>query len=457
MNAFFSHLGALAVLLTEFIATDPVTPEQRSQRAHAMPAAEDTFQRISEKSADEDHIWTAPFVMADREKEKVFVWGHYTGLHEEEIVEFFAIGKESGQDYETLFVSYALPSDIHRALEAIGLSPGHPFSSVDHQFWPRGPRVDAEFFWQPDPENPPRRHPVSDLVNHLGQPMPPFHWVFTGAPTLPSIYDESEMVYSADEREAVSIASTFNLTHTVFDLPFQASKGGVYGHFIRNGTHPAPEGQPMLLILSPASGPDTPREKDISLKISTPPPYLSSPELESIEDLASLKNLLEESPNSLLYATIHFDAELSVSNLAAWARRLFGLEQSHPAFRADPPPEGHPFYRSFLPDPGFRTREERPSQPVELYLEQEDGGLRAHALHLDEIWGEERIPRIVSRRTELADPAKWTDYVQNPEHRRPALFVFADDTLPYGELLKWITPVLDGFPVVFVYSLHDDE
>ncbi len=63
------------------------------------------------------HVLVFPGGLAHRQEKWVHVFAKATGLSDKDSVEFVLISETSGYDYESLAISYATPSDIHRALE----------------------------------------------------------------------------------------------------------------------------------------------------------------------------------------------------------------------------------------------------------------------------------------------------------------------------------------------------
>ncbi len=453
MTSLPSLLEILALLFSQYLNSTPPPSDSPSVPVTAKPAAVETYEQVETALRDSEQFWTAPFVVADLESKEVTVWGRYTGLRNEEIVEFLVISERSGQDYETLVVSYAKPSDIHEAMRKIGARPGGPVSSREHRFWPRGDRIMADIEWNPEGETDPVRMPIEDLVTYQGQPMPRTPWVFTGAPTLPSRIEEGTEVYAPDEYDPNCIASTFNLTNTVFDLPFQGSKTGVYGHFIRSSKSPAPEGQPVLLRLRPASKEEYPPEIDLSLHFRNEAPTVRIDQMDDPEDLGELGAKLHRQEPKVYFLTVDFGEALRLETIRARANELLLMEQQLDNVRVEPPPAGQLFYRAFIPDPTFRIREERPSQPVELHLRDSGGDhLTAVVMELEEVWGDTRRPTVLETRVSLETPEEWVAYLEDEHKRKPALFVYMDAQRTHRDLLDWVQPVLHHFPIVFVYT-----
>ena len=104
-------------------------PHESARLIHAQRARQQYAQH-KERYADDTAVWVAPGVIARREPPQVEIWAEATGLTENEPVEFILIAPKSGHDYEAIAVAHALPSDIHEALEFIGLPAGAPFNPV---------------------------------------------------------------------------------------------------------------------------------------------------------------------------------------------------------------------------------------------------------------------------------------------------------------------------------------
>lgn len=442
-------LPLLTALFTQYLTQNAPNPDPQSGAASAKTMAAENFAQVQEKIKDHDQFWSAPFVIADTEKKEVTVWGQHTGMSVGEPLEFFVIAENSGHDYESLMLAFAKPGDIHQALEKIGMKAGGSVSPDRHRFWPRGSRIVAEIEWQPDEAGQPIRMPIEQTARHLGAPMQPIPWVFTGAPMLPDPENGNDPVYAADVYSPNSIASTFNLANTVFDLPFQGGKTQTYGNFLRTGTHRAPEGKPMLLHLRPARADEVPKEVDLRLQFRGPDGSLSVTGMDNLPDggLAELGAFLNQRTNEVFFLQPDFGPELPLTQTARLARELELLETHVPGVRIEPPLPGQLFYRAFLPDPRFRNREARPSQPLELHLTSQDATL----ITLEEIWGDAPAPNILEKRSLLGQPEDLRTALQNPDIRKPVLFVYSQGQRTHQDLIRWIGPVLQQFPIVYVF------
>ena len=75
----------------------------------------------------------------------VTLWGEATGVSPDAPIEFLLIPTDSGHDYEALTISFAKPSDIHRALAFIGLKPGKSVDYAAYRYWvSKGERGDPD-------------------------------------------------------------------------------------------------------------------------------------------------------------------------------------------------------------------------------------------------------------------------------------------------------------------------
>src|SRR4051812_30469191 len=104
----------------------------------------------------------------------------------------FPKGKKA---HETVVTFDVKPSDVHKALESLGLKPGKPARTAEDQ--QTGPEVKIYLELTPGKG---RRTPVEELLvdNKTGKPMPKVKWLFTGSVMLKPNPDKPE-AYGADE------------------------------------------------------------------------------------------------------------------------------------------------------------------------------------------------------------------------------------------------------------------
>lgn len=438
-------LAALTQILLTFLTADIPEPADGHDPS-VQPAALAAHAAISDAVAaanTPDRFFIAPYLLADKQTREVILLGQMTGTLAGDPVEFFAITDMSGQDYEAIMTTWITPSDLHAALEFIGLSPGGSVNTDLHRLWPRGDRVDAVFSTRFPDDPAPRDLPAHEWITRPdGSVMEPTSWVFTGAPMLPHPQNEGEEVYGADMFSPHSIASTFNLRNTLFDLPLQGAKSVVYGQYLRNPALPVRHGQPMILRLSPTPADRRPNE------ISLPLP-LDSTESPALTELAQNAATAD---NTLYWVTPDFAPSLTLPQLRTLATTLNELERTHESVRITAPPAGQMYYQAFAPPERFRDRTRRPSQPLEIHLQPSADGLRVTLHEIKEIWEDTRTPRLLEKRIDFQTPSEWLAYLNANEPLIRVLFVFADETLTHRDLNHWLSEVYTLFPVIYVYG-----
>lgn len=452
MNAL---LPSLLALFNQFLIQTAPVPENLGSAVSVKPAAEKNFAEVTELLAENPDYWSAPFVLADVANKTVTVWGQNTGMGVGEPLEFFVISEQSGHDYEALMISFAKPSDIHQALEKIGANPGGPVSPNDHRFWPRGSRIVAEIEWQPNGSKNPVRMPVEKTALYMGEDMPVTPWVFTGAPYLPNPQNESEMVYGPDLFSPNSISSCFNLQNTVLDLPFQGSKTQTYGNFIRNPAVDAPAAQPMLLHLRMATEDEVETAVDLDVRFYGPEVRIDVEGLENpgFPDLSDLGAFLNKREGEIHYLQPDFGPELSLKTIRKLSGELDLMETHLESVRIEPPVEGQLYYKAFIPVAQYRNRNKRPTQPIELHFEKSgESEWNVTLMELEEIWSKDKPPVVLETPVPLESPKDLETYLEDPDNQNPVLFIYSDNTLTHQELQNWVRPVLDQFPVVYVYG-----
>jgi hypothetical protein len=156
--------------------------------------------------------------------------------------------------HETVVTIEAKPSDVHKALEALGLKPGAPVLGEAKEA-PRGPAV-AVYIEVPRPEDTPLRLPVEKVLvdPKTNKPMPKVQWRFTGSVLSKPDPNKDEKVYGADLTG--TLITIFPVTdQTVFqtNLTIKEEK---YVKLETNKKLLPKEGTPVRLVLEvpPESG-----------------------------------------------------------------------------------------------------------------------------------------------------------------------------------------------------------
>jgi hypothetical protein len=99
--------------------------------------------------------------------------------------------------HETIVTFSCKPSEVHQALESLGLKPGKPARGEGQQA--AGPEIRV-YLEVPGFAGRPRVVPVEKLMVDLrtGKPMPPLRWIFTGSALRQPDPMKDDKVYGAD-------------------------------------------------------------------------------------------------------------------------------------------------------------------------------------------------------------------------------------------------------------------
>jgi hypothetical protein len=446
---------ALAGLSARASGQTPLDPTNRAAVARQCAAAERAG------------LWTRPGVVADSASQTVTVFAEATGIGTNDPIEFFLIAEESAHGYEAIAVSFAAPSAIHDALIVIGLPPGRPVNTQHRRYWPKGERVLGEVFRSEQDPGIPLEHTIWN--RRSGAPMPRSGLVFTGSYRLSADHARHPGGYAADLRGPHAIASNYNEPTTVLDVPRRAPQGSVYDSQFLNPAHRFAAGALLRIVFRPERPADAPRVADLVLTahpratmFSDPPDALDAALFDAAgvclasgdvrRVLHAVAALRDDGRDPFLTVRLH-DAT-PVSAARRLAETLTALEDTD-MLRLDPPPAGQLFPRAFLPDPAYRDRAQRFSQPWELVLARDDPG--ATLAQITEIWddGNSLRPELRVDAHPLDGPDALAPALRQLGPGLPVILVYAPDWMAYGRVMRWIRPVLADYPTVYVFSEPD--
>lgn len=418
--------------------------------------------------AVEPGVLELPFLRADRQAREIRIEARATGVDASTQAEFFLIATNSGHDYESIAVVKARPSHVHKALEFIGIPAGRPVDPKALRFWPRGERVIGELEWREGGSSTGELRRVrlerTLIDTRTGRPLPEDGFVFTGSVHVPDAAGTGT-VYAADEFEPNSIASAFNLEATVLDVPRKGGQNALYDYQVVNPAHVLPKDLPLTVVLRPEPRTNgTPRVADLDLVVEPPtadgkpasltlrePKGASRLERGSATDAAGVLDGLSAAGHDV-HLTIRVAPAVPLGALAPFGEAIAVFTDRHGA-RIESPPEGQLYYRAFSPDPAFRSRAERPSQPWELRFNRGDAGG----------WSA-RLAKVENTRSVLTDeptfrveefPANTPPALRKAldEHGPglPVILVFAPPSMAYGDLMAFLGPLMTTHPVVHLF------
>jgi hypothetical protein len=424
-------------------------------KAAASKATRDAAKSSHAKATavlDPARFLVLPFLIADKQERTVRMWAGATGMKPQEPAEFFIIGPDSGNDYESIAVTYALPSHVHQALEFIGCTPGWPVDPGRLRFWPKGDRVTMHAQVM-DPDGELRDQRIEEYIIDVatGQTLAIDGFVFTGSMTVEDPADPKKMVYGADAFGPNAVASDYNEVNTVLDLPRQGSKGEVYGNHICNATWAMTTGHPMMIELRPHA--KLTEVIDLRLDIGVEGVATTYQLFKGDAALNTDKGfpaMLEKNPEP--FGTVNIARDCPLGMVIDVCGQMEKIE-SVGGLRINPPPAGQVYYKSFLPQMEWLKRDTRPSQPFELYVRKVGEAMSYELILAEEKYGEAILPEIIPHTYPVASPAEIAPLIEQHGEGIQTLFLLVEPTVSYGDVLDLLAPHMERFPVVYVFPL----
>ena len=470
-TALLMLVPALAVCAGETATASPAVSTDLDDLAQRL------YSHYRAASSHNPDQWVRFGVIADRTAGWVRVWARPIRMEAGAPVEFLLIGPDSGHDYEALARSYAKAEDIHRALEFIGVRPGRPVDYRRYYLWPKGERVrvyyrwsdrEADYFSGVFTNRVRAERLIRDTTRNDTLPLEDF--LFVGSRWLKDPGMGGIRVYAADAYDPQAIISDYNEPLTVLDVPYRAVDGEVYGTRQINPRCRLPEDLLLDILLCPARTGEAARVVDLTVRVAAkgeaadPDDLIyrveGTPQLRQSGDnhtLAGLWSVLArlDSEGRDVFLRIIPDDSVPVGVLGRLYVMLWGVTEKS-RLRLDPAPEGHLFWKAFLPPARLLDPSRRVVQPWELYLGEERGVLTGTLRRREE--NEENEEGHAPCPPAAAEMKQYT--VKNGEQAAAViragpppsdlLLVYCPDQLTYGRLMRFIRPLLADHPTVYV-------
>ncbi|MBT3295361.1 MAG: hypothetical protein HN919_20080 [Verrucomicrobia bacterium] len=409
-----------------------------------------------------------PGLVADRKERTVDVLAECTGLNEGDLAEFLLVDQGSSHGYEALLWSFAKPSDVHRALEFIGLKPGAPHNPALPRLWSDGDRVclmvqskDGDAF------------PIEQMIldNETETTLPEEGFVFAGSIMVPPQAGQSQPHYAADVYDPRSVASVYNEPAAVLDVPRAVGKGEAYGNQVVNPEYSAQAGELVTIVMTPADPDGQPPVRELLLSIDsiTASNKVACRLLEAKGDVlhaeSSMSAMLEQlvvlsKEGATISVDLAFADTLPVRHVGKICT-LMAMMETMGMVRVKPPADGALYYRAFVPDKRWSRPEGRPTQPWELHLTRKAGKLTGELVLHEAVWADGSMdPTFTRKACAVAVPGDLRTAMDRDAKERQAagrrplpavLLVFADPGLTYGEVVSFVTPTLSMHSTVYVF------
>jgi hypothetical protein len=289
---------------------------------------------------------------------------------------------------------------------------------------------------------------------------------------LPAANQATGLVYAADVYDPRSVASSYNEPDTVLDLPYRSAQQEVYSYRVPNPKRVLKRGALLRITMTPEYKDGRRRVRDLVL---TARPRTNAPAQSAADVVADLHAVGRGTRGSAVelgelldtfqemvragqdpFVVLNFDARLPLGVVRDFCRLIRTIDNPE-GIRVDPPPEGHLYYRAFLPPEDQRDRAKRIVQPLELHLSAQGDGLQGTLTVIEEEWQEDsRDPILKTTDVPVANAdALRTELAKRTGGLR-VLLVFAPSRAAYGALARFIRPAPQTHPLIHVYLTNPD-
>ena len=335
--------------------------------------------------------------------------------------------------------------ELLSALEFIGLSSGHPIDVEQMHYWAKGERVTITFQTN---ESIPAESLLFDTTWNAELPQQGFRFVGPG-----------QGAEGIDE--GVHVATAYNASNTIFEVPYVVDRKTVLERLTVNSNYGFEPGQPVRVRIRPEFRGDRQRVHDYLLDVRPG-------EGDDAERLANLlvamqgagdserieggfENVfvyLEEQVEDGIepFIQVRFADALSAQSVKNIARFIqqFLIEQQ---IRIEPH-ASELYFSAFLPDDAWRdpNRRNRSSQPLEIHLQDKNGGEDLHGEIIQHVQGGD------VKRIDFKSTIALNDVIQRDgPWQTDAVFIFVTPGTPYGQIKKIYTSIREEFPNVYVF------
>lgn len=321
-------------------------------------------------------------LVANRATKELRILSVATGNDGDLPLEYVLVG-ENGKAYESLAATLAKASDIHEAMEFIGMKAGHPIRPDVFQLWSKGDQVDITVSWM-EKGTTKREYDIRKILKYPNAKSAiDAGWIFTGSY---HVEQKGKKIYVANDTG--DLISTFNSPWTVFDLSAGAGQKKVYGSVSPSDKYTAKHQQQIEFIIKPKLPKGETRNVDLVLSIVSPEgvtvksgddlrftlsdPKKDTPIVEADKLIAILKALAKVVKNDkLVYATLDYDKNIpmvAMRDVSLVLQRMTdrGLLRIEPV-------KDQIFYQAFTPSESWRNPDVRPGQPLEFFLPKKSG------------------------------------------------------------------------------------
>ena len=428
-----------------------------AKKALADKLDADFAKRVAE-CVDTNRFFVAKGVLADRQAGTVAVDAFTTGTQTNSICEFYLITLNSGHDYEAVFQTFALASDIAKACEFLGVPRGRPVDYPKMRYWSAGERIAATASVAGGPAV-----PLGSLAADAatGKPFDAQEFIYLGGTRL------ADGSLDVDSQGPGSIVPDYNEPQTVFDIPAKAPQSVVYTKTVLSANAAFEAFLPAVVTFAPEKRdpPLSPRRVADDKATFTGDGFayvsheagcgfaLREDGLSPADFVKRLSKRVRDEKRDV-YLSFQWTPDTTLAALKNAATLLQTLDKDETGIRVDAPPAGFPYYQFILPNEEWRDREKRLSQPCELrFAKGEDGAVSATLVAIAENWeGESLKPTLVPEEIPLDGPLALPGLLKEKTPRQlPVILVFAPSDLAWSDLAPWLGPIVADYPGIRLF------
>ena len=474
------RLIPLLCLFSSFLLAQDVTVYKSKPKGHEknQQQATNAYEANLKKYNGDTNVLVLPGVVAYRDRQRVEVMVESTRLESGAPCEFTVIAETSDHGYEANLISFAKPSDVHRAIQFIGTEPGESFDPDSLRFWAKGESFVLTIV-QTNGSSFRLEKLVADKRN--GKAPPDTGFMFTGSRMVDAPNGSNTLVYAADEYQPKSVVSLFNTPYSVLEVPYAARKDDVYQNMVVGPGYPLAEGTFLTLVIEPLNKGGGPRVRDIVLQVEagTIPTNMTLTGMQRLSvmvcQLKDATNVLNATPSLLsvfdklakldrktydYYLAVRIGDNVELRDVRSLGTVLSTIDSDR-GVRIEPPPSGQLHYKAFNPDQQLLDRSTRIYHPWELSLTAKDGQVSGTLLLVDAVWKTgSSASELAYTEMPVSGPQDFRKELDADVERakkagtrpRPSvIMVFAPPTLTYGQLMKFLTPALPTHTAIHVY------
>ncbi len=439
----------LAVFASMTVSCDRHSASGGSSISDTSKWLDAEFLNNQERYAMDPDMLVQRGLLADRKHRYIDVLATATGAGPDStLYALIAAGGEGSS--AAIAVTAVKPDDVQSALEFIGMRAGHPLDGSRTHHWPKGERVSITVYWgEPEAGLFNRSLRAEELITdvHWNTTLPALGFRFVGVP---------------EGRSAEAIATLFNATNTVLEVPYIVDRKSIQGQLVANEEYRFSQGQKLRirirpefrgdrrrvqnLVLDIQAGVDVEQLNNLRVKLSTPADEVRvDGNFEST--FVYLKTLIDDGKEPFLQ--LRFADSLAVGSVRMIARfvQSFLIAQD---IRIEPNPP-QIFYSAFLPRDVWRDpdRRGRSSQPVEIHLERTGSdGLGGEIIQYP--LAAEASATI--KRIRFGNIKELGEAIERGEPwQTDGVFLFADPSAPYREIRQVYELVFTLFPNLYVF------